>query len=118
MNKNKKQHTIDATGQKLGRIASEVAVILQGKKDAGYNPRLAGSDWVVIKNLKKIEVSGNKAAQKIYYHHTGYIGHLKKQTYSDMFIKHPERVVWKAVFNMLPKNRLRSDRMKRLKIEL
>lgn len=113
-----KEYKIDAAGQKLGRVASEVAVILQGKKTAVYNPRLIGSAKVVVQNVSKIEVSGNKAEQKIYYHHTGQIGHLKEESYKMLFGRAPERVVWKAVYNMLPKNRLRNERMKRLKIEL
>jgi len=111
-------YTINAQGKKLGRVASEVAVILQGKKSARYNPRLPGSDQVIVKNGSKIEVSGNKAKQKIYYRHTGYIGHLKEEAYEKLFARAPERVIWKAVYNMLPKNRLRNNRMKRLKVEL
>jgi len=112
------KYTIDAKDKILGRLASEAAVILQGKKDPSYEQRLPGKDEVIIKNSSKIKVSGDKAKQKIYYRHTGYIGHLKKQTFEQLFAKSPEKVIWKAVYNMLPKNRLRKDRMKRLKIEV
>jgi large subunit ribosomal protein L13 len=112
------QYTIDAKNKRLGRIATEVAVILQGKKDPKYNPRLPGSDSVVITNASRISVSGNKSKQKIYYRHTGYLGNLKETTYEKMFAKSPEKVITKAVYNMLPKNRLRAPRLKRLKIEL
>ncbi len=113
-----KQHTIDAQGKRLGRIASEAAVILQGKKHADYNPRLKGEDRVVIKNASKVEVSGQKYTQKIYYRHTGYMGHLKEKNFALMFEQSPEKVIRKAVFNMLPKNKLRRSRMNHLKIEL
>lgn len=113
-----KQHILDAGGKRLGRIASEAAVILQGKKSADYNPRLPGKDVVVVKNVAKIEVSGNKSKQKIYYRHSGQPGHLKKESFEKLFARFPQRVLWKAVYNMLPKNRLRKNRMKRLKVEL
>lgn len=112
------KYTIDAKNKILGRVASEVAVILQGKKNPSYEQRLPGRDEVLVKNGSRIKVSGDKFKQKIYYRHSGYMGHLKKQTYEQLFSKSPERVLWKAVYNMLPKNRLRKDRMKRLKIEL
>ena len=111
-------YTLDATNKKLGRLASEIAIILQGKNNPSYNPRLPGEDKVVIKNGSKVEISGNKATQKIYYHHTGYIGHLKEETFEKLFARAPDKVIWKAVYNMLPKNRLRKERMKRLKIEI
>lgn len=111
-------YVLDAKGKKLGRISSEIAVILQGKKSSDYNPRLPGNDMVTVKNVSGIEISGDKAKQKVYYHHTGYIGHLKEETYEKLFKRAPERVVWKAVYNMLPKNRLRKGRMQRLKIEI
>lgn len=111
-----KEYIIDAAGKILGRVASEVALILQDKKSPSYNPRLIGNVRVVVKNAKKVKISGNKAKQKIYYHHTGYIGHLRARTFEQLFAQSPERVIWKAVYNMLPKNRLRKARMKKLKI--
>ena len=111
-------YTIDVKNKILGRVATEVAIILQGKKDPKYNPRLPGTDTVLIINASKISVSGKKAKQKIYYHHTGYLGNLKEIPYERMFAKFPERVITKAVYNMLPKNRLRALRLKRLTIEL
>ena len=111
-------YTIDAKDKILGRIASESAVILQGKKSPNYDPRLSGDDVVVIKNASKLKISGAKYTQKIYYRHSGYVGNLKQQTFKELFSKSPEEVLQKAVYNMLPKNRLRKNRMKRLKIEL
>ncbi len=110
-------YVIDASNQKLGRLASEIAVILQGKKNVSYEPRLAGADKVIIKNASKIVVTGRKYSQKVYYHHTGYMGHLREKKFREVFEKSPETVLRKAVYNMLPKNRLRAKRLKRLIIE-
>lgn len=111
------KHTIDATNQRLGRLAAQIAHILQGKHCVDYDPRLAGGDSIVIKNASKIALSGKKINQKIYYYHTGYMGHLRERSVREMLAKHPERVIQWAVYNMLPKNRLRPKRMKRLKVE-
>ena len=110
-------HNIDAKNQILGRLATSIAHILQGKHMPDYEPRLEGSDKVVVKNVSKIVVSGKKYHQKTYYWHTGYIGHLKDATYKEVFEKSPEKVLWKAVYNMLPKNKLRQKRLNRLTIE-
>lgn len=117
-NQKTQTYSIDASNKRLGRLASEAAVVLQGKKHPSYNPRLPGQDKVIIKNASKITISGKKTEQKIYYSHTTQIGHLKKRTYKQVFAKSPAKVIWKAIYNMLPKNRLRNDRMKRLKIEI
>ncbi len=111
------QYVIDATGKKLGRLSSEIAAILQGKKSPHWEPRLPGQDKVVVKNVTKMVVSGRKAKQKVYYRHTGPLGHLKKRTYQQMFEKNPAWVLRHAVRLMLPKNRLLKKRMKRLIIE-
>jgi large subunit ribosomal protein L13 len=112
------EYIIDAENKRLGRLASEIAVILQGKKNPQYEPRLAGSDRVRVKNIKKITVSGKKERQKVYYHQTaGYLGHLKKRTYRQVFEKNPAEVLRLAVLRMLPKNKLQTPRMKRLIIE-
>jgi len=110
-------YIIDATNQKLGRLASRIAMILQGKLTADYEPRLAGRDRVIVKNAAKIVVSGRKASQKIYYHHTGYMGHLKEKVYKQFFAKSPAAVLRLAVKRMLPQNYLRDKRLKRLVIE-
>lgn len=111
------EHVIDATNQKLGRLASKIALILQGKLNADYEPRLVGQDKVVVKNAAKIAVTGKKPSQKIYYRHTGYMGHLREKNYKELFAKAPEKVLWYAVYNMLPKNFLRQKRLNRLVIE-
>lgn len=113
----KTQHTIDASGQILGRLATQIAVLLQGKNTPGYLPRESGNNLVMVKNAKELKVSQNKANQKLYYHHTGYMGHLRTEKYREVFAKDPGEVLRRAVFNMLPKNFLRQKRMNRLKIE-
>lgn len=111
------EHTIDATNEKLGRLASRVASILQGKLNADYEPRLAGKDRVIIKNIQKMAVTGKKIGQKLYRRHTGYMGHLKKRTYGEFFAKSPSEVFRTAVKRMLPHNRLLEPRLQRLVIE-
>lgn len=110
-------YVIDATNQRLGRLASRIALILQGKLEADYEPRFIGKNRVIVKNASKITVSGRKYSQKVYYHHTGYMGHLKERLYKETFAKSPEEILRKAVYNMLPKNRIRQKRLNRLIIE-
>jgi len=108
------EHTIDVKGKVLGRVATEVAHILQGKKSATYAKNRVSDDKVYIKNIGGIVVTGNKAIQKVYYKHTGYVGHLKELTYQQKFAKDPKSVLRAAVRNMLPKNFLNKQRMKNL----
>ena len=111
------KYEIDATNKKLGRLASEIAVILQGKKVAAFEPRLVGEDSVLVKNIEKMEVTGKKYTQKKYYHHTTQIGHLREETMRMVWEKRgPGEVLRRAIMGMLPKNRLRVARMKKLKI--
>lgn len=110
-------HVIDAKNRKLGRLASEVASILQGKTTPAYNPRLEGEGQVVVKNASQIELTGKKAEQKVYYKHTGPLGHLKERKFQDVFTKNPAWVIRRAIMMMLPKNKLQAKRMKRLVIE-
>lgn len=108
------EYHIDAKGKRLGRLASEIAVILQGKQSPAYNPRLEGSDTVYVKNYKEIEVTGKKLKDKIYYKHTGYMGHLRKKTYEQVVERDPRRALREAVRRMLPKNFLNQRRIQRL----
>ncbi len=110
------EYVIDAKNKKLGRVASEIAVILQGKKSAKYEPRFEGTDTVTVKNIKGLELTGKKAEQKVYYKHTGPLGHLKERKFENVFEKNPAFVLRHAVRLMLPKNRLQAKRMRRLKI--
>ncbi|MEE8131577.1 MAG: 50S ribosomal protein L13 [Candidatus Paceibacterota bacterium] len=110
--------TIDAKNKKLGRLASEIAIILQGKNSPEYEPRLESENRVVIRNIDKMEVSGRKFKDKVYYHHTTQIGHLKKQTLQQIWEKRgPAEVLRRAVMGMLPKNRLQAKRIRKLVIE-
>ncbi|MBI5079297.1 50S ribosomal protein L13 [Candidatus Wolfebacteria bacterium] len=111
-------YTIDATNKKIGRLASEIALILQGKKNPKYEPRLEGEDGVIIKNIDKIEISAAKKKQKTYFRHTTQIGHLKKQTLKEVLEKKgAAEVLRRSVKGMLPKNKLLIKRMKKLIIE-
>jgi large subunit ribosomal protein L13 len=105
---------IDAKGKILGRLASDIAVILQGKKSPRYAPQLVSGDKVFLKNFSGFAVTGKKFKEKIYYRHTGYIGHLKEQRLEEMFAKDPRKVVREAVRRMLPKNSLNQKRLKNL----
>jgi len=107
-------YVIDAKNKKLGRLASEIAGILQGKKSSQYEPRLVGEDRALVKNVEGIVVSGNKAKEKKYYRHTGYVGHLKVKTFERAFAENPRRVLTEAVRRMLPKNFLNPRRLKHL----
>ncbi|MFA5052639.1 MAG: 50S ribosomal protein L13 [Parcubacteria group bacterium] len=108
---------IDAKKQKLGRLATKIAAILQNKESVAYEPRLEGGNKVIVKNISEMEISGRKNEQKIYYRHTGYMGHLKEKSYKEAFAKNPAWVLRHAVSGMLPKNRLQAKRLKQLVIE-
>lgn len=110
------QHLIDATDQPMGRLASKIATLLQGKTDPSYDPRLASKMRVVVKNAKAMVVTGKKYTDKLYHHHTGYMGHLRTKKYRDAFLKNPSEVLRSAIYNMLPKNRIRRVRLQHLTI--
>lgn len=107
---------LDASEQTLGRLASKIAMILQGKDQPSYNPRSEGDATVKIKGIRGLRVTGNKMDGKIYRWYTGYPGGLKERKYKEMFEKRPQWILRHAVMGMLPKNRLRSRRIKRLVI--
>lgn len=111
------QHIVDAKNKKLGRLSSHIALILQGKHRASWKSNEIGEDVVIVKNVSGVVVSGKKTEQKIYYNHAGKLGHLKENTYKDVFKKDPTWVVRHAVNLMLPKNKLRAKRMRHLKFE-
>lgn len=106
--------TIDATDRILGRLATEVAKILMGKHKATYLPNIDGGDIVKIENIRQMKVTGKKMEDKIYYHHTMHPGHLQERTMREVWEEDPAEVLKKAVKNMMPKNRLHTDRMLRL----
>src|SRR3954447_20418317 len=99
-------HVIDATDVVLGRLASQVAILLRGKHKPIYAPHLDTGDFVIIVNADKVALSGNKREQKRAYRHSGYPGGLRSVGYGDLLAKHPERAVEKAIKGMLPKNSL------------
>ncbi|MBL1293469.1 MAG: 50S ribosomal protein L13 [Thiotrichales bacterium] len=107
---------IDASGKTLGRTATEIALRLRGKHKAEFTPHVDTGDYIVVVNAEKIEVTGNKAKNKLYHHHTGYIGSLKTINFSDLQKKAPEQIIIKAVKGMLPRNPLGRAMMKKLKV--
>jgi len=110
-------HTIDATNKVLGRLATEIAVLLRGKNKPDFAPNKDIGGFVIIKNADRIRFTGKKFEQKKYYHHTGYLGGLKETPLKRIFERNPGEVLRRAVFGMLPKNKLRAKQIKRLKIE-
>ena len=109
-------YLVDASGKNLGRLASEIALRLRGKHKPEYTPNLDTGDYIIVVNAEKISVTGKKNKDKIYYHHTGYIGNLKSATYDEMQSKKPGRVLEIAVKGMLPKGPLGRSMLKKLKI--
>jgi large subunit ribosomal protein L13 len=107
---------VDAQGKTLGRLASEVARILRGKHKPYYTPHLDCGDYVIVINAEKIHVTGKKLDDKIYYRHSGYPGGLKSFTLREMLKRRPTRVIRKAVWGMLPHNRLGRRMIKKLKV--
>ena len=105
---------IDAAGKTLGKVAVDAATILRGRQRVDYTPHVDGGDHVVILNVEKVRVSGNKEEQKKYYRHSGYLGHLKVEKLKDVRKKSPTRILEEAVKGMLPKNKLRKHQMRRL----
>lgn len=116
MNKiNRKVHKIDATGEVSGRVASNIAILLRGKNKASYAPNIDNGDFVEVANASKLRFTGKKLEQKKYYHFSGYPGGLKDKKLKEVFANNPQKVLHKAVYNMLPKNKLRKEFIKRLK---
>ena len=109
-------HVFDASGKILGRLASEVAILLLGKHKPIYTYHLNTGDYVIVVNAAKVRVTGNKAQQKMYYRHSNYPGGLKSTTFARMMETHPTRVIESAVKGMLPHNRQGRAMMKRLKV--
>ena len=114
----RKTHKLDATDQAPGRLATEVATLLIGKRKTNYQPHVDMGDHVVVANVDKMKITGKKMEQKEYIHHTGYPGGIKRATMAKIWgTKGPGDVLRRAVKNMLPKNKLQKGRMKRLVIK-
>ena len=109
-------YLVDASGKTLGRLATEIARRLRGKHKPVYTPHVDTGDYIVVVNVEKIHVSGNKANDKMYYRHSGYPGGLKQANFSQMIERSPERVLELAVKGMLPKNPLGRAMFKKLKV--
>jgi len=113
---NRDWYVVDAEGKTLGRLASEVARRLRGKHKPVYTPHVDTGDYIIVVNADKVHVTGKKASDKMYYHHTGYIGSLKSASFSQMQEKTPGRVIELAVKGMLPKNPLGRAMYRKLKV--
>ena len=110
----RKWYVVDATDMTLGRLSSEVAKVLRGKNKPIFTPHIDTGDYVIVVNAEKIKVTGKKLDQKIYYHHSDYVGGMKETTLREMMAKKPERVIELAVKGMLPKGPLGREMYKKL----
>ena len=108
--------TLDATGMAPGRLATTISRFLQGKHTASYSPRVAGTERIVVTNAAQMKLTGRKETTKVYYRHSGHPGGLSEESLGTLMQRDPAEVLRRAVLRMLPKNRLRDERMKRLKI--
>lgn len=115
-NENRVWHLIDLNGLTLGRAATEIANLLQGKSKIEFVRNADNGDYVVVINCSKFVITGNKSDQKMYRKHTGYIGNLKEVSFKELLEKSPDKIVYNAVYGMLPKNKLRDKMLERLKI--
>ena len=109
-------YVVDATDQPLGRLASKIAIILQGKHKPTYTPHFDVGDYVIVINAEKVKLTGKKWEQKLYRHHTGYVGHLREIPYEELVKVHPDWPIKLAVKRMLPKNNLGRRMLRKLKI--
>ncbi len=107
---------VDATGKTLGRLSTQIAHRLRGKHKPEYTPHVDTGDYIVVVNAEKIRVTGNKLKDKMYYHHTGYIGNLKSKSLEKMLDESPERVLQKAVKGMLPRGPLGRQIFSKLRV--
>ena len=105
-------HLVDADGVPLGRLASRVAQLIRGKHKPTFTPHMDGGDFVIVINAEKVKLTGRKLEQKRHFRHTGYMGHERFTAARDLLAKHPDRVIEKAVFGMLPKNSLSRQKLR------
>lgn len=112
----RKEHVINADGISLGRVAGQAAIILIGKHKKDYTPHIDLGDFVIITNASQVKITGNKLEDKEYRRFTGYIGNLKRFSLKERMQKEPAKVIFDAVYGMIPNNRLRAKRLKRLTI--
>lgn len=112
----RKWYVVDAKDAVLGKLATKVATYLRGKNKPVFTPNVDTGDFIIVINADKIKLTGNKVSDKVYYHHSGYIGGIKAQTAKELLEKKPEQIIEKAVWGMLPKNRLGRTMIKKLKV--
>ncbi len=117
MEEKRATHTIDASDKTLGRLATEISVLLRGKLKSDFLLHKDDGDFVTVKNVRKIRLTGNKIIAKKYFSHSGYFGGLREQKVKEVMAKDPTEVLRRAVWGMLPKNKLRAQQIKRLKME-
>ena len=109
-------YVVDASGKTLGRLATELARRLKGKHKPEFTPHVDTGDYLVVINAAQVRVTGKKMSDKVYYHHTGYIGHMKSETLAKRLERAPEQVITEAVKGMLPRNSLGRQMMKKLRV--
>ncbi len=109
-------YVVDANGKTLGRLSSEIARRLRGKHKVQYTPHVDTGDYIIVVNAEKVRVTGNKEKDKVYYHHTGYIGHMKATSLGKLRQRHAERIIQTAVKGMLPNNPLGRAMFSKLKV--
>ena len=112
----RKWYVVDAEGQTLGRLSAEIAKVLRGKNKPVFTPHIDTGDYVVVVNAAKVKVTGKKLDQKVYYHHSDYVGGMKETTLREMMAKKPEAVIEMAVKGMLPKGPLGREMMTKLHV--
>ena len=109
-------YVVDATGKTLGRLSTQIADVLRGKRKPTYTPHIDTGDFVVVINAEKVAVTGNKRAAKLYYKHSGYPGGLRTRTFEQMMSRRPEEIIRLAVKGMMPRNRLARKQITKLKV--
>src|SRR3990172_556600 len=112
----RKWYVVDAKDVVLGKLATKVAVYLRGKNKPVFTPNADTGDFIIVINADKVRLTGNKVNDKVYYHHSGYIGGIKAQTAKELLEKKPETIIEKAVWGMMPKNKLGRAMIKKLKV--
>jgi large subunit ribosomal protein L13 len=109
-------YVVDAENKTLGRLASQIAEVLRGKRKPTYTPHIDVGDFVIVVNAEKVAVTGDKREKKLYWRHSGYPGGIRSRTLGDLLEKRPEEVIRKAVKGMLPRNRLARQQLRKLKV--
>jgi large subunit ribosomal protein L13 len=109
-------HVVDAEGKTLGRLATQIANVLRGKRKPTYTPHVDVGDFVIVVNAEKVAVTGDKREKKLYWRHSGYPGGIRSRTLGDLLEKRPEEVIRRAVKGMLPRNRLARQQLRKLKV--